>query len=128
MFKKGSKLYSVLFNKCPRCHEGNFMEENNIFKFKMAFKMHKNCSKCNLKYMMEPSFYYGAMYVTYALTVGVSIITFIIATLLFKLSLLDSFIPIVVVLILTAPFSLRFSRIIWINIFVHFDKNITKNE
>ena len=128
MFKKGSKLYSVLFNKCPRCHEGNFMEENNIFNFKMVFKMHKNCSKCNLKYMMEPSFYYGAMYVTYALTVGVSIITFIIATLLFKLSLLESFIPIVVVLILTAPFSLRFSRIIWINIFVHYNKNITKNE
>ena len=128
MFKKGSKLYSVLFNKCPRCHEGNFMEENNIFKFKMAFKMHKKCSKCNLKYMMEPSFYYGAMYVTYALTVGVSIITFIIATLIFKLSLLESFIPIVIVLILTAPFSLRFSRIIWINIFVHFDKNIIKIE
>ena len=51
-----------------------------------------------------------------------------IATLLFKLSLLESFIPIVVVLILTAPFSLRFSRIIWINIFVHFDKNIIKIE
>ena len=128
MFKKGSKLYSIFFNKCPRCHEGNFMEENNILNFKKAFKMHKNCSECNLKYMMEPSFYYGAMYVTYALTVGVSIITFIITTLLFKLSLLESFIPIVVVLILTAPFSLRFSRIIWINIFVHYNKNITKNE
>ena len=128
MFKKGSKLYSIFFNKCPRCHEGDFMEENNIFKFKTAFKMNTNCSHCGLKYMMEPSFYYGAMYVTYALTVGVSIITFIIATLLFKLSLLESFIPIVVVLILTAPFSLRFSRIIWINIFVHYDKNITKIE
>ena len=128
MFKKGSKLYSVLFNKCPRCHEGNFMEENNILNFKKAFKMNTNCSKCNLKYMMEPSFYYGAMYVTYALTVGISIITFIISTLVFKLSMLESFIPIVVVLILSSPFSLRFSRIIWINIFVHFDKKFTKNE
>lgn len=126
MFKKGSKLYSVLFNKCPRCHEGNFMKENNIFKFKEAFKMNENCSHCGLKYMMEPSFYYGAMYVTYALTVGISIITFVISTLVFKLSLLESFIPIVVVLILTAPFSLRFSRIIWINIFVHFDKKFKK--
>jgi len=128
MFKKGSKLYSILFNKCPRCHEGDFMEENNILKFKNAFKMKENCSECNLKYMMEPSFYYGAMYVTYALTVGISIITFVISTLVFKLSLLESFIPIVIVLILTAPFSLRFSRIIWINIFVHFDKKFTKSE
>jgi hypothetical protein len=104
------------------------MEEKNILNFKNAFKMNNNCSKCNLKFMMEPSFYYGAMYVTYALTVGISIITFIISTLVFKLNLLESFIPIVVVLILTAPFSLRFSRIIWINIFVHYDKNITKIE
>jgi uncharacterized protein (DUF983 family) len=103
------------------------MEESNIFKFKKAFKMNENCSHCGLKYMMEPSFYYGAMYVTYALTVGISIITFVISTLIFKLSLLESFIPIVVVLILTAPFSLRFSRIIWINIFVHFDKKFKKN-
>lgn len=128
MLKKGSKLYSVLFNKCPRCQEGDFMEEKNMFKFKTAFKMNTNCSYCGLKYMMEPSFFYGAMYVTYALTVGISIITFIISTLLFKLSLIESFIPIVVVLILTAPISLRLSRIIWINIFVKFNKNITKNE
>jgi uncharacterized protein (DUF983 family) len=126
MFKKGSKLYSVLFNKCPRCHEGNFMEENNIFKFKNAYKMYKRCPHCDLKNMMEPSFYYGAMYVTYALTVGISIITFIISTLIFKLNLLESFIPIVIVLILTSPLSLRFSRIIWINIFVHYDPNLKK--
>jgi len=104
------------------------MEENNIFKFKSAFKMNTNCSHCGLKYMMEPSFFYGAMYVTYALTVAISIITFIISTLMFNLNLIESFIPIVVVLILTAPFSLRLSRIIWINIFVHFDKKFTKNE
>ncbi len=63
MFKKGSKLYSVLFNKCPRCHEGNFMEESNIFKFKKAFKMNENCSHCGLKYIWNLLFY-GAMYVT----------------------------------------------------------------
>lgn len=126
MLKKGTKIYSILFNKCPKCHEGDFMEEKNMFNLRKAFKMNVNCSKCNLKYMMEPSFYYGAMYVTYGLTVGISIVTFIIATLLFNLSLLQSFIPIVVVLVLTAPISLRFSRIIWINIFVHYKPNAIK--
>jgi uncharacterized protein (DUF983 family) len=128
MFKKGTKLYSILFNKCPRCHEGDFMEEKNIFKLGKSFKMNQKCSKCDLKYMMEPSFYYGAMYVTYGLTVGISIVTFIIATLVFKLSLIESFIPIVAVLILTAPISLRFSRIIWINIFVNYNPNVIKSK
>src|SRR4030065_946755 len=111
MFKKGSKLYSILFNKCPRCHEGDFMREKNMFKLNRAFEMHEHCSKCGLKYMMEPSFYYGAMYVNYALTVGISIATFIIVTLFFDFSLVESFMPIVIALVLTAPLTIRFSRI-----------------
>ncbi|WP_456377601.1 DUF983 domain-containing protein [Lutibacter sp.] len=126
MFKKGTKLYSILFNKCPKCHEGDFMVEKNIFKIHKAFKMHENCTKCNFKYTMEPSFFYGAMYINYGFSVGLSIATFAISTLVFKLSLLESFIPIVVVLILTAPFTLRLSRITWINIFVSYDANYNK--
>ncbi|WP_298367844.1 DUF983 domain-containing protein [uncultured Lutibacter sp.] len=130
MIKKGTKLYSVLFNKCPRCHKGSFMEGNNIFSFKNINKMKESCSNCNLKYMMEPSFYYGAMYITYALSVGISVATFIISNLIFKLNLLQCFIPIVVVLILTSPITLRFSRIIWINIFVKYNPKLkdSKND
>ena len=126
MLKKGTKLYSILFNKCPRCHEGDFMKEKNMFKLNKAFQMHEHCSKCGLKYMMEPSFFYGAMYVSYGLTVGISVATFIISTLLFNLSLVETFIPIVIVLVLTAPVSTRLSRIIWINLFVKYDPNVTK--
>jgi uncharacterized protein (DUF983 family) len=126
MFKKGTKLYSILFNKCPRCHEGDFMREKNMFKLHKAFQMHKHCSVCGLKYMMEPSFFYGAMYVNYGLTVGISIATFVISTLFFNLSLVESFIPIVIVLVLTAPVSIRLSRIIWINLFVKYDSKATK--
>ena len=128
MFKKGSKLYSILFNKCPRCHEGDFMKEKNMFKLHKAFQMHEHCSKCGLKYMMEPSFYYGAMYVNYALTVGISIATFAIVTLFFDFSLVESFIPIVIVLVLTAPLTNRFSRIGWINLFVKYDPNAIKSK
>jgi len=122
MFKKGSKLYSILFNKCPKCHEGDFMKEKNILKLHRAFKMHSNCSNCNFKYMMEPSFFYGAMYINYSITVGLAITTFIVSMLLFDLTLIETFIPIVAVLILTAPLSIRLSRIIWINLFVSYKK------
>ena len=30
-----------------------------------------NVRNCDLKYMIEPSFFYGAMYVSYGLTVGI---------------------------------------------------------
>lgn len=128
MFKKGNKLYSILFNKCPRCHEGDFMKEKNMFKLNRAFEMHEHCAKCGLKYMMEPSFYYGAMYVNYALTVGISIATFVIVTLFFHFSLVESFIPIVIALVLTAPLTIRFSRIGWINLFVKYDPTAIKSK
>ncbi|AMC11834.1 hypothetical protein Lupro_11405 [Lutibacter profundi] len=131
MIKKGTKLYSIFFNKCPKCHEGDFMKEKNILKLHKAFQMHEKCSNCGLKYTIEPSFFYGAMYVNYALTVGLSIVTFTIATLFSNLNLIQIFIPIVIVLVLTVPITIRLSRIIWINLFIKYQKDthkITQNE
>ncbi|MDD3722009.1 MAG: DUF983 domain-containing protein [Lutibacter sp.] len=128
MFKKGTKLYSILFNKCPRCHEGDFIKEKNLFKLHKAFQMHEYCSKCGLKYMMEPSFFYGAMYINYSLTVGISIATFVIVTLFFDFNLVESFVPIVIALLVTAPLTIRFSRIGWINLFVKYDPNAIRSK
>lgn len=121
LFKKGDKLYSIFNFKCPKCHEGDFFIDKKAIKLKSVTKIHDNCPSCNLKYMMEPSFFYGAMYVGYAITVAMSIAIFILTTVIFKQSLLTSFIGVVGVLILSAPYTLKLSRIIWINIFVNFE-------
>ena len=127
MLKKGTKFYSILFNKCPRCHNGDFMKEKNVFKLQKAFEMHSKCPSCGFKYMIEPSFFYGAMYVNYSLTVGLSILTFLVCIIGFHLSLVQTIIPIVLVLVLTLPISIRLSRIIWINFFVKYDSKIVES-
>jgi hypothetical protein len=48
--------------------------------------MHDNCSHCGLKYQIEPSFFYGAMYVSYGLNVA-GIAAFIISFIIFGYSL-----------------------------------------
>jgi len=128
MLKKGSKLYSIFKAKCPRCHEGEFFKYKFTFNPNKVTKLNSNCPKCNLKYMMEPSFFYGAMYVNYGLTVALSVAVFVISSLIFSLTLLQCFAAIVIALLLLAPFNLRLSRIIWINMFVHFDKKFKKKE
>ncbi len=120
MFKKGSKLYSIIKGKCPKCHQGDFFKHAltiNIFKVN---KIKKKCSCCDLKYMIEPAFYFGAMYVSYALTVALCIITFITSKIIFDVSLLASFLVIFLVLILFIPINLRISRILWINLFIKY--------
>ena len=126
MFKKGTKLYSIVKGKCPRCHEGDFFLHGFTFHPKKVTKIHTNCSKCDLKYMLEPSFFYGAMYINYGITVALSIITFLIVKLIFGFSLLQSFAAIFIALLVFAPINLRLSRILWIHMFVQYDeKTIT---
>ncbi|HAO14337.1 MAG TPA: DUF983 domain-containing protein [Tenacibaculum sp.] len=120
MIGKGSKLYSIFRNKCPRCHEGDFFKYKISFNPKKISILHDNCSECNLKYMMEPSFFFGAMYVNYAIAVALFVAIFIIAKVFIGLSILHSFISIVIVSLLLTPVSLRLSRIIWINLFVSY--------
>jgi hypothetical protein len=38
--------------------------------------MHEKCSHCGLIYQIEPSFFYGAMYVSYGLNVATGIVAF----------------------------------------------------
>lgn len=122
MFKKGTKLYSIFNNKCPRCHNGDFFDQKSNFSFKKIMKMHDTCSSCKLKYTIEPSFFFGAMFVNYALTVAIGIATFTFGYLFFDLTILQSFLSIIAVLIFLIPFTLKLSRTIWINIFVGYDK------
>lgn len=126
MFKKGTKLYSILNNKCPRCNEGDFYVEKSVWSFKNLLKLYENCSNCDLKYMMEPSFFFGAMFVNYALSVAIGIMTFVLAKVVLGLSINQSFVSIIAALILFTPISLRLARLIWINIFVTYNKNHLK--
>jgi len=120
MFKKGTKIYSIFNGKCPRCHEGDFFKHGFTFNPSKITKLHDNCSHCNLKYMIEPSFFYGAMYINYGITVAISVAVFVIAKLGFELDLLQSFLMVLAALIVLAPINLRLARILWINMFVNF--------
>ena len=123
MLKKGSKLYSILTGTCPKCQNESMYVDQNLLHVHNCIKMNENCSHCGLKYQIEPSFFYGAMYVSYGLNVAVGILTFIIAAVIFKMELKWAFISIIGSLIVLFPIVMRFSRSIYINMFVSYDKD-----
>ncbi len=126
MLSKGHKLYSIFKNKCPRCHQGDFFKYKLSYKPSKIAKTYDTCSHCKLRYMIEPSFFFGAMYVNYALAVALFVAVFIIAKVVLGLEILHSFISIVVVSIILVPYTMRLSRIIWINFFVNYRKDEVK--
>jgi len=123
MLKKGSKLYSILTGSCPKCHEESMYLNENPYNLMEIYKMHENCSHCKTKYKIEPSFFYGAMYVSYAVGIAFAVAAFIISYIFFSSDLKTAFIVIIISQILLMPFTMRVSRSIWINFFIHYDKN-----
>lgn len=124
MLKKGSKLNSILTGSCPRCQNESMYVHANPYKLNSILKMHDTCSHCGLRYQMEPSFFYGAMYVSYALNVAVGIATFIVCYVLFGLGLKTTFITIVLVLLFIYPPVLRWSRNLYINMFISYERPV----
>lgn len=123
MFGKGSKIYAMITGCCPKCHEESMYLDANPFNIMKIYAMHEKCSHCKLVYQIEPSFFFGAMFVSYGLGVLIGIFTFLLSYFVFHADLKTSFIAIVVALILCNTVIMRWSRNIWINIFVHYDKN-----
>lgn len=122
---KGTRLYSILNNKCPRCHEGDFFINNNPYDLKDLTKMHLHCPKCGEMYERETGFYYGAMYVSYGLNIALGVGLFILTVLLLDLSTTTFLFIFLGAVLLLFPWIFRKSRLIWINLFVHYKKPLT---
>jgi uncharacterized protein (DUF983 family) len=120
---KGNKIYSIFTGKCPVCHSGNMYKYKKAYSISQSLKMHEHCSHCKTKFKIEPSFFSGAMYVSYAVGIAVAVGAFTIAYGMIGLGLKASFVAIVTTLIVLSPLITRVSRNIWINFFFSFDKS-----
>jgi len=126
MFNKGSKLYGIITGVCPKCHEESMYTNKNPYAVIQLFSMHEKCSNCNTKYKIEPSFFYGSMYVSYGVGIAFATIAFVISYLLLETSLNMAIVAIVASQVLLYPIIVRVSRNIWINIFMSYDKSLPK--
>ncbi|MFB9078968.1 DUF983 domain-containing protein [Flavobacterium procerum] len=127
MLKKGSKLNSILTGSCPKCQSESMYEDTNPLNLTKVLKMNDHCSHCGFKYLIEPSFFYGAMYVSYALNVAVGVAAFIVSFVFFGSTIEQSFLSIIITLIVLFPFVLRLSRNLYINMFVSYDPKAGKH-
>ena len=121
MLKKGSKLNSILTGSCPQCQKESMYVAKNPYHLSKMLQMNERCGHCNLKYQIEPSFFYGAMYVSYGLNVAVCMAAFIISFVFFHTSIGASLVAIIIALVALLPIILPLSRNIYINMFVKYD-------
>jgi uncharacterized protein (DUF983 family) len=136
MIKKEKKpkpnyIWSTLTMRCPRCRRGDMFKQSNPYrKLKLSYilDMYENCPVCKQKYDLEPGFWYGTGYVSYALAVAFSAFTFVIWWVIIGISVDDNrifgwLIFNAVFLVLIQPWLMRLSRVIYLKFFVRYNEN-----
>lgn len=105
--KNGFKLSSVIWARCPACHQGKVTDG--------LFSIHKECSHCHYNFHPEPGFYLGAMAVGFFFTALVTVPpTIVLKVLNVDLVLLITF-PFVEFLFV-GTFLLFYCRILWLHL------------
>jgi hypothetical protein len=123
---KPNYFWSMLTMKCPRCRKGPMFVNNNPWLLKKVFDMPKHCPECGQRYELEPGFWYGTGYVSYALSVAFSVASFVAWFVLIGMSTHDNrfFVWLttnVVLLIVLQPWLMRLSRVMYLYFFVKYD-------
>jgi len=62
----------MLLGKCPRCRVGDMFDPPRL-RFFSGQHMHSSCPVCGIEFEVEPGFFWGAMYFSYALNVAESV-------------------------------------------------------
>jgi len=123
---KPALLGSVLHNKCSRCRRGDLYVGHNPYNLKTFMQMNEHCPVCGQRFEIEPGFWYGTGFVSYALSVAVCVATFIAWKVLIGFSLDDNRLfwwmgLNGLLLVVIQPVLMRLSRTIWLNFFVRYD-------
>jgi hypothetical protein len=94
------------------------------YDFKYLGDVRTECDVCHVKYEREPGFYYGAMYVSYALGVALFFNVWNYSKLWFPwLSAWSQIGLVVFFTIVLSPYLFALSKIIWANMFIKYDKD-----
>jgi len=91
--------------------------------------MPHHCTECGQIYQLEPSFFYGAMYVNYGLTVAIAIAMFMVMWVLGSpWELHEYLIGIILGIVILAPLTFRLGRAIWINMFIKYEEGASSKD
>ncbi len=127
MAQEISLLKSILRMNCPKCREGKLFY-TKIFEFKRITDMPKNCSVCDQKFLPEPGFYYGAMFISYIMTAFIFLGFIALCMFVFGLDVNTSFILLTILIALGFIWFFRISRSIWIHINVPYEVQESTNK
>jgi uncharacterized protein (DUF983 family) len=127
--KNVSKLQAIVEAKCPRCRQGDIFEYSNWHLTRFT-ATHELCPVCKLRYEVEPGFFIGAMYISYAMSVALAFTSGVAVYVLGDDPALWVYLVIVTGLVtLLLPLMFRYSRVLFLYMFsgVKYNKQASRH-
>lgn len=129
-YTPASKFSAVLSGKCPRCRVGSIYKYNS-WSFSKIGRVAEECPHCKQDLVIEPGFYWGAMYIAYAVNVAIIVTCLVVYFVLFsKYSELYLVGAIVLLIGLAIPVNYRVSKSMMVHFFspIKFDPRYVNPE
>ena len=108
----------ILGQRCPRCRMGGIFRHSIFRGFP---KMFEYCPVCDLRFEREPGYFLGAMYISFALGMGIIVVVGVLLWAATGWGFTRDTIGAVVLFLPLAPAITLFSRVLWIYLDQTFD-------
>jgi uncharacterized protein (DUF983 family) len=120
-------IMSAVAMKCPRCHQGKMFPSKTLYSPAKFQTMNRSCSCCGLCFEPEPGYYFGAMFISYAFNTAYFVAAWIfLGGFVNEPSTSMILATLLTIVIGLFPITFRLSRVLWIYIFVRYDKTLGK--
>ena len=129
---KPSRMKAIFKMKCPSCRKGDMYCQKSIFPLSKMMEMPEQCPVCGQKMELQIGFYYGTGYVSYAISVLLFALNLVWYWAIFGISYKDNSIfyylaTSISVVIVLQPLIMRYSRVLYIYLFVKYGAYQLKN-
>ena len=103
-------------------------KNKHIFPLKEMMEMPARCSTCGQRMELEVGFYFGTFYVSYGLSIAITVINAILFELIIGFSVTDDSIYwymgiTIAMLVIFQPWLMRFSRVLYLWVFIRYNPN-----
>ena len=118
--KTRSVIPAIASMRCPKCRQGKMFPEHTLYTNRFM-EMNPKCSCCEQSFMPEPGYYFGAMFVSYAVNSAYFIAIWVALAVIMDdipISLMIGAILVSVIGLL--PITFRLSRVLWIYILIRY--------
>jgi hypothetical protein len=127
MLKEKSAVAAMLTHTCPVCRQASLFKNPAVYTLVDLGAMHSECTVCKTNFVPETGFYFGAAYVSWALTVALWVAVLVVLKVLDAVGIIEfGFLthPItflttgMAATVLVFPYLFRLSRSIWAHMFI----------